>query len=198
MAQMKDDQAKEEVGRMAEQSRKVNIRSSRRTRTRVGLEIQRRVIAQLRSLGEDILEARNDDEEGRGIDFWWKMDDGEYHSVQFKYRQSGDDLLYELLYDVDTEEDGRDMKGESEFYLWIDTHGVGRLVKTDLIRQLTPEMLKAYHDRPYRKVIDGDGWQLWNLPERGEYNDAGVERIKLIAYVKPSSVDVLWEAQFRL
>ena len=154
---------------------------------------------QLREMGYFIDDSTFKEDTKKGIDFWWYMLDEKWHSVQLKKRQSGDDLIHELIYNVDTMQPGRDVLGISEYTLWTDREQVGRLVLTDYLRNLTEETwLPTYRAKPYRSWWGGEFWEMWKLLEKGESGQFEDERWKVVAFVKPDPADILWEGQFSL
>ena len=174
----------------------VDITGAYATRVRAGKELEFEVIRQLVEMGHYVEIRVGEDGEiddmKEGIDCWLLMDDGKLHAVQIKVRQTGDDIIYELYYDKDTKSDGRDVKGRSEFYLVVDTQGVGTMIRTDLIRDMEPMLRAAYDEGNMRSRK----WMLFEKTEEGDINDAGVERVKLLAYIKPPLHEIIQQWQF--
>jgi hypothetical protein len=177
----------------------VDTTSSKPTRIRVSKKTQYAVIDYLRGLGYYIDDPTFEEDTQDGIDFWWYMNDKEWHSVQLKQRQSGDDLIHEIVFNTDTGSLGRDVKGISDYTLWIDRKQFGRMVLTDYLRKLTKtQWLPTYRAKKYRLVWDGPFWQLWKVQEKGDVGEYGEVRWKVLAFVKPDPSDILWKGQFVL
>lgn len=174
----------------------VDISGAYANRVREGKENEFEIMRQLVKMGHYIEIRVGEDGElddmKEGIDCWMLMDDGWLHAVQIKVRQTGDDISYELYYDRDTKSDGRDVKGRSEFYLVVDTQGVGTMIRTDLIRDMEPMLRAAYDEGNMRSRK----WMLFEKTEEGDTNDFGVERVKLLVYIKPPLHEVIQQWQF--
>ena len=68
---------------------------------------------------------------------------GVRRSIQIKFREGGDDVIFEILRDVDRIVDGRDLVSKADYYIVVDRHGIGRVFKTEQFKDLARQIKNA-------------------------------------------------------
>ena len=120
---------------------------------------------QLASIGSTIVNATLTEDKYDKIDRWIITAKGTRLSLQLKVRtESGDDLPYEIIKNMETGEDGRDLKCQANLYLYVDRNGKGWMYKTQTIKAavltLLAQVKKDLGENPTKKVWDGDTYQI--------------------------------------
>lgn len=166
------------------------------TRVRHGKERERQIAVALKNqVGLPIVDATEDEDKDRKIDRWIDYPEGRI-ALQIKYREVGEDLLFEVYdkwFDWNDSRNklGRDMKGDAKEYavLLKDRHTVV-MVPTKLAKDVIYEMLEAARQNGFQP----SGWYSSTLRyfvhdlklELKVQKDPDDGRQKMIAYI-PSS-----------
>lgn len=159
-------------------------------RVDAGKRIEKKILDALRAKGMKIEDPTSNQDIHDKIDGWWfaKNSDKKY-PVQVKFRQSGDDILFEIMKDFDRNVTGRDMKSKSVLYLVADRHGRTRLFQTEPIKKKAQDILKMVQDElskdPRQTRWSGNGW------EAKMQFDAAHGNKKLMAYFSPNAFNAL-------
>lgn len=164
-------------------------------RVRRGREVELHILQRLQESGMRLTPPTHAEDAYAKIDAWWHTTDasgGETRKgVQVKYRETGDDILFEVYKDWDRSIVGRDLAGTADYYMTVDRRGTGYLVP-----------VKALKDKVYAalEAIERDGW---TFPDRQHYvdRDAGIDikiredayhgQQKCMAYVRPRSLPIV-------
>jgi hypothetical protein len=152
-------------------------------RISAGKRVEHAIITGLRNKGFRIEDPTSNQDMHQKIDGWWIDKKDNKYSLQVKFRQSGDDILFELMRDVDRNIEGRDLKSEATLYLVADRSGVTRMFLTKPIKEKAYEILKnIFKDlqtEPRKTNWEGPSWQA-----RIQYDRANGAK-KIVAYFDP-------------
>lgn len=158
-----------------------------------GKRVEKKILDSLRQKGYKILDPTAQEDMKDKIDGWWIDKQGNEYPVQVKFRQSGDDILYELTADVDRKIEGRDLKSKADLYLVSDRSGTTRMFLTKPIKEKAKSILsdiqKDLQINPRKTNWEGSGWQV-----RVQY-DRNDGHKKIVAYFSPRLFQALatWE-----
>lgn len=100
-------------------------------------------------------------------------------SFQLKFRESGDDVIFEIIKDWDNNIEGRDLISKAEVYIIVDRHGKVNMYSTKLIKDKAKELLDLADSNP-KENQEGNGWQMKFTI------DKATGSTKLMAYLKPT------------
>lgn len=95
-------------------------------RVQYGKNIEKQIFDSLVSCGMKLREPSTSEDMHDKIDGWWETPSGE-KPIQIKYRDTGDDILFEVMKDYKRGIPGRDMIGKAEFYAVLSRVG-GKIV----------------------------------------------------------------------
>lgn len=158
-------------------------------RVDAGKRVEKKILDSLRAKGMKIDDPTSSQDMMDKIDGWWLGKNNQKYPVQVKFRQSGNDILFEIVKDFDRNVAGRDMKSKSVLYLVADKHGKTRLYQTEPIKKKAQEILKTVQDdlkqNPRQDRWSGNGWEA-----KMQY-DAAHGNKKLMAYFNPNSFNAL-------
>lgn len=157
-------------------------------RVKQGKEIEWRIVSALRKRLEPRgikLEVPTNKEDVKDkIDLWVTNPKGRRLSVQVKYRESGDDLIFEIVKNVRLWDDGRDYICRAQLYFFVDRQGTGWLYWTDPIKASVKHLReKAKTDldlNPCRMQWEDKGWEMKITTDHAHGND------KLMVFFKPT------------
>lgn len=109
-------------------------------------------------VGLNIIEASDDDDKARKVDRWLDRN-GKQIALQIKYRETGEDLLFEVYdrwFDWDDHRNkvGRDMLGDAQLYAVLKTDKqTVVMVPTDYAKTIIREMIE---------IVQQHGWTVEN------------------------------------
>jgi hypothetical protein len=95
-------------------------------RVEAGKAVEKEILDVLRKAGVVIEEPTAEEDMQDKID-GWLVKNGKRIPIQVKFREGGDDVIFEIVKDIDRGIDGRDMVSKAELYVVMDTHNVIRL-----------------------------------------------------------------------
>ncbi len=149
-----------------------------RSRVQKGKQFEPIIIKKLNDLGIKTRNASKREDMYDKIDFWVDVQ-GNWHSVQIKQREGGDDIIFEIYkdaYDETQPPNGRDYIGKSQLYLAVDTGGRGWIANKNALRKVADAFLHQFG------VDDGhyEGAQFKRTTDRSTGNP------KLMAFFPPS------------
>lgn len=100
-----------------------------------GKAVEKEILNVLRKAGITIEEPAVNEDMVDKIDGWmtWK---GKRVSVQVKFREGGDDVIFEIIKDIDQNIPGRDMVSKADYYLVMDTMNIIRLFAVEQIKTM--------------------------------------------------------------
>jgi hypothetical protein len=154
-------------------------------RVDAGKRVEKKILDALRAKGIKIEDPTSGQDMHDKIDGWWLgKGSNQKYPVQVKFRQSGNDILFEIIKDLDRNVVGRDLKSKSVLYLVADKHGTTRLFQTEPIKKKAQEILnivqKDLEEDPRQSRWSGNGWEA-----KIQYDAAHGNR-KLVAYFSPN------------
>jgi hypothetical protein len=156
-----------------------------------GKAVEHQIITELRKQGINLIDPTSREDMTDKIDGWMVEQDGSRHSVQIKYREGGDDIIFEIIKDIDRNIPGRDMQSKAEFYLVVNRLGEGRLFEVKDIKALAQKLLNYFEsikDTTTKDSWSNTGWEMKVRRDRAHGNR------KLMAFMSPLSFKVvkLW------
>lgn len=104
-------------------------------RVEAGKAVEKEILAVLRKAGIEIAEPTADEDMREKIDGWmtWL---GERVPIQVKFREGGNDVIFEIIKDIDKSVPGRDMVSKAVLYVVMDTANVIRLFAVEQIKAM--------------------------------------------------------------
>lgn len=152
-----------------------------------GKKVEKQILDSLRRKGYQILDPSSSEDMYDKIDGWWVDKKGGKHPIQVKFRQSGDDILFELVKNLDLGKEGRDMKSKATLYLVANRQGTTRLYQTKVFKDKAKEILDIVEEdlqtHPEQQFWRGNGWEA-----RVQFDRSSGDR-KIVAYFKPTFVN---------
>lgn len=160
-------------------------------RVDTGKLVEKQIVANLRKQGVKFTDPTEHEDMTDKIDGWIQRFEG-LRPVQIKYREGGDDIIFEIIKDIDHNLPGRDMQSIAEFYLVVNTLGEGRLFKVAEIKDLARRLLAFYEsvkDTTSKDRWNHTAWELKVTVDRAHGNR------KLMGYFSPKAFTVvqMWE-----
>lgn len=153
-----------------------------------GKEVELQIINKLKSLGYHIDPPTEHEDMFHKIDGWWVTKNHKY-SFQIKFRERGDDIIFELIQNMDTQNPGRDLKSKATLYIVMDTKKNIRMFLTKPIKDKANEILShikiALQKTPLETNFSGNGWEA-----KIQYDRAHGQK-KLVAYFDPKLFEAL-------
>ncbi len=158
-------------------------------RVAAGKRLESNVLNALRAMGHQIDAPTPEQDKIEKIDGWWIGSKGGRFPLQLKVRETGDDIIFEILKDINKGLDGRDLKSMAYVYIVSDTWGRARMFLTKPIKDKAEELkalaLRDMAKDPFKTRWFGDRWEMKMQIDRG-----GGQR-KLIAYFQPELFEPL-------
>lgn len=153
-------------------------------RISAGKVVEKRIIDAFRQMGYNIEDPTPSEDKNDKIDGWWNDKKGNRVPLQIKFRESGDDILFELVKDLDRGIPGRDIISKAALYLVVDRTGKTRLFPTKPIKEQAQKMVDILlpvikRDTSGKSLWSGNGWEI-----RVQRDRAHGQR-KLVAYFSP-------------
>lgn len=129
-------------------------------RVQYGKSIEKKIFDNLVQCGLKLREPSTQEDKYDKIDGWWETPSGE-KPIQIKYRDTGDDILFEVLLDYERGIPGRDMVGKAVYYAVLSRTG-GNIVMVSVAE--AKALITAAQD-----AADQEGFD-----ERGNFRYRGV------------------------
>lgn len=165
-------------------------------RISAGKSVEEKILNALRQRGYKIENPSEQEDKYEKIDGWWIGKNGGRFPLQVKFRESGDDILFELVKDMDKGISGRDPISKSVIYLVVNRTGDARMYLTKPIKKKAQQIVAIIYDElkknPSKTLWSGDKWEA-----RIQYDRAHGQR-KLVAYFHPALFDALVEWKLNL
>lgn len=163
-------------------------------RIQQGKQIEFKIITALRKNGINIADATSREDMFDKIDGWIINKLGERQSVQIKYRENGNDIIFELVKDLYRGIPGRDMNCKAENYLLVNSQGVGKLFKTHEIKYMASIILNYVKSQMETMIHRQTKWNSEeNKWEAKITVDKAEGQCKLMAYMNPSMFTTIGE-----
>lgn len=161
-------------------------------RVRYGKGLESQIIQQMRAQGMCLDPASRRDDTCRKVDAWW-VSPTTRRGIQIKYRETGDDIIFEIYKDFQNKVLGRDMVGDSDLYLCVNRKGRGYLVSTREIKDIVNNALDLakQSSRPWT-TFSNQSIQMKLRP------DAFHRQMKLVGFIRSESLHVIKHMQFKL
>lgn len=160
-----------------------------RDRIEAGREVEAKILNALRQKGFKIDDPTPSEDKYDKIDGWWVDKKGTKYPIQIKFRQSGDDIIFELIQNMTSGNEGRDLKSKAVIYLITNTHGITRMLLVRPIKKKAHEILDYVKRKltmaPTETNFSGSGWEA-----KIQYDRAHGQK-KLVAYLDPRLFDIL-------
>lgn len=162
-------------------------------RIAAGKITEKAILDALRKQGVVIENATPEEDSNDKID-GWIVENGTRNALQVKFRETGDDILFEVVKDLHKDIPGRDSVSKAHYYLVMDRYGNARLFLTEPIKKLAQQLLTIakglWHTGKTR--WKGIGWELKITIDRANGHT------KLMAYFNPGKFDCLGEWKVEL
>jgi len=175
-------------GKWGKVGRQDNRFQSYSDRVNYGKGIEGQIYKNLEGCGFKLRKPTTAEDKYSKIDGWWN-DGTQEHPLQIKYRDSGDDLLFEVMKDYYGNIPGRDMVGQATHYAVLSKDGkIIRVVLVADAKKIINQMVQGVEskgwpkDKTYRMPVEGGLAMLRIRPDPS----TGVE--KLMAYIPPSAL----------
>lgn len=155
----------------------------------VGRAIEKEIIEFLRSKGLVITPATVGEDMHDKVDAWiiWN---GKREAVQIKFREGGNDVIFEILRDFDKMLPGRDMVSKASIYIIMDTHHTIRMFRVEDLKAKA----QALQDYVYQDLEHFPRKTAWGKPNHCSVKitiDRASQQRKLMAYFNPAMLNVL-------
>ena len=148
------------------------------TRVTLGKSRELEIIDFLRSKGYNIHEPTAQNDMKDKIDGFILPKAGGKLSFQLKQRESGSDIIYEIIKDWDRDIEGRDLQSKAQLYIVVDRHGKLNIFNAAEIKTKAKELLALADANPNDQ--QGTGWEMKFR------KDAAHSQVKLVAFFSPS------------
>jgi hypothetical protein len=157
---------------------------------------EKMIVDQLRKYGVKIDDPTQQEDMYDKIDGWMYDSKGVKNSVQIKFRESGDDIIFEMVKDLDKNIPGRDMISKAQLYLVVDRTGAGKLINTDSVKKKAQELLKVVESdlekNPNKTRWSNVGWEVKITQDRAHGQN------KLMGYFNPKMFTIIHNWKFAL
>jgi len=155
----------------------------------VGKAVEREIIEFLRTKGLHISPSSVGEDEHGKIDGWLVWN-GEKEPIQIKFREGGNDVIFEILRDIDKMLVGRDMESKATIYIVMDTYSTIRMFRVDDLKSHAKVLQKYVLDehKIFPKKVN------WGRREQCSVKitiDKANGKRKLMAYFNPTMLTVL-------
>ena len=139
--------------------------------------------------GITILPVTQEEDRYDKIDRWMVNPTKGRYSIQGKRRESGDDLIFEIVKNVCTWEPGRDLICGAQLYFFVDRHGCGWMYHTALIKDSVNKLMaEAQADligNPCETQWNGEGYEMRVTTDYARGNN------KLMVFFNPRHFSIL-------
>lgn len=167
-------------------------------RVRFGKGVEDKIYRNLEGCGLKLRRATIDEDKYDKIDGWWN-DGTKEHPIQIKYRDTGDDAVFEVMRDYRRKVMGRDMIGKATFYAILSRDGqLVRIVRTSDAKEIINHMLQQTEylgfdkTQTYRMKVPGGIAMLRIRP------DSASGQEKLMAYIPTSALPTVKECKVNI
>lgn len=154
-----------------------------------GKRIESKIIFALRAMGFHIDDATAHQDMHDKVDGFWIDKKGTRYPFQIKWRQSGDDIIFELIQNMVTGNEGRDYKSSAQLYIVADTHGKTRMFLAKPIKEKAKSVLASVQSdlkkNPQQFNFQGYGWEVKIQFDRADGHK------KMVAYFSPELFEPL-------
>jgi hypothetical protein len=156
-------------------------------RVQYGKGIEKQIFDSLVACGLKLRPASEQEDMYDKIDGWWNTGTGE-QPIQIKYRDTGNDILFEVLKDYDRGIPGRDMIGKAVYYAVL-INGQISIVQVAEAKQLIQQAVKMGQQRGLETgdfvMSNGLTLKVRPDPRSGQNKLMAYVPVKLLKNVKP-------------
>lgn len=99
-------------------------------------------------------------------------------SFQLKFREGGDDIIFEIIKDWDANVEGRDLVSKAELYVVVSRQGIINIYQANDIKAKAKELLALADEKP-KVNQEGHGWQLKFTVDKANF------KTKLMGFFSP-------------
>lgn len=162
-----------------------------------GKDAESTILNAFRNRGIKIDPATPHEDKHLKIDGWWYGGKKRY-AVQVKFRESGDDILFELIKDFDRGVFGRDFLSQAEVYLVADRMGTVRMYSVKQFKEFAEKLIE-YAFTELEKDATKTNWAGKKWEMKMQVDRAHGQR-KLMAYFEPDLFKPLkeWDLKLKL
>lgn len=146
-------------------------------RVKEGKKMEQQIIDSMKAHGFAVTNATAQEDQYQKIDGWL---DGQ--SLQIKYRETGNDILFEVYKDWTKGIEGRDLCGKADLYACVNRRGQGVIVRTTEIKDLIKAALPTVRDKGFYKAA---GLDIKLRP------DAYHGQLKCVAFIDWSALNII-------
>ena len=147
-------------------------------RVQYGKSVEQQIFNSLVKCGLKLREPSNKEDMYDKIDGWWTTPYGEV-PIQIKYRDTGDDILFEVMKDYEKNVPGRDMIGKAVFYAVLNRNKTIVMVSVSEAKQL----IKKARDLAEIQGFDNLGNFAWGNVMLKLRPDPATGQTKMMAYI---------------
>jgi hypothetical protein len=165
-----------------------------RDRISGGRRIETNILNQLREKGLTIENPKDSEDKYDKIDGWLiNKNSNVKYAIQIKFRETGDDIIFELVKDLDKKIEGRDLISKASVYIVSDRNGKTRMLLTKEIKDKANQLLSVINSdlekNPDKTFWHGNGYQV-----RIQTDRAHGQR-KMVAYFTPNlfTIHATWD-----
>jgi hypothetical protein len=159
-------------------------------RVAAGKAEEKNILNVLRSRGIKIDDPSPSEDMYDKIDGWMEFN-GKKVAIQVKFRESGDDVIFEIVKDIDRKIPGRDMVSKADYYLIRNRRGVIQLFSVDELKKKA-QVVQDFILSDLAKSPQKDSWGGDIVQVKLRVDKAHGNR-KLIAYFNPRHLKSLGE-----
>ena len=188
-----------------------NYVQNKDARVQYGKRIEDRIYQGLEKCGLKLRKPTGEEDMRSKVDGWWDNGSSE-EPVQIKYRDSGNDILFEVMKDFGRRIPGRDMTGIAKYYAILSKDGkMIRLVSVESCKSIINAMMKGLQQNgfdqydSFKMAVPGGEAVLKRRSDprhealrqqelaAGRKPGANLSAQKLMAYIPVSAVPVVME-----
>jgi hypothetical protein len=160
-------------------------------RVEAGRVVEKRILDTIRKAGIQVDDPTPEEDMYDKIDGWihWK---GRRSSLQVKFREGGDDVIFEVVKDMDRSVVGRDMQSKAEFYAVMNLQHRIRLFATAPIKEMA-ETIRKHVLTEIIRFPNKDNWGSAARCNAKITTDKAHGNRKLMAYFNPGMLTMLAE-----
>lgn len=147
-------------------------------RVQYGKSIEQQIFSSLVKCGLKLKEPSSKEDMYDKIDGWWTTPQGQM-PIQIKYRDTGDDILFEVMKDYEQGVPGRDMIGKAVYYAVLNRSRTIVMVSVAEAKML----IKKARDLADAQGFDHQGNFAWGNVSLKLRPDPSTGQTKMMAYI---------------
>lgn len=143
-----------------------------------GQGIEKQIFNNLVKCGLKLRSASEKEDMYDKVDAWWKTPQGEF-GVQIKYKEAGNDIIFEVMKDYYKGIPGKDMVGKASFYAVLNTSNVIVMISLAEAKAL----IQKARELAQTEGFDERGNFSWGNVSLKLRPDKFTQQIKMMAYI---------------